>query len=402
MVEKIVLHIGATKTGTSAIQSAMVQNRAALLAQGILVPESRREDKAEEGRVTGGNCRPIHKFSSKYAAAPNAAARELTQALDELFSESSARTVLFSSEALGAYDADVLASLKKVLSKYCDRFQIVYYVRHLADHANSQYSEKVKRRQFARSLHQYCRRYKAPFKTCVQTYEAVFGADAVNCVLYDDVRDRLWRHFLELIGADYEGVDEPLVVNRSLSVEEIDALRAINRLGHNRVLVAQAVEDFTFRVSHENPRSVPISKLSIEAIRKKNQDTIDFINERLSGYSPIGVASEKLLARVVDEKVKDDPTLDADVIFALLDSSLRVMDRRIADQRALKQAVREISAHLGKASDESGLLRVPGKAKAHLQKAIAKLEAASAAIGEGNGDSDDSDPDDEDFDEDRP
>ena len=81
MVEKIVLHIGATKTGTSAIQSAMVQNRAALLAQGILVPESRREDKAEEGRVTGGNCRPIHKFSSKYAAAPNAAAVALYEGL---------------------------------------------------------------------------------------------------------------------------------------------------------------------------------------------------------------------------------------------------------------------------------------------------------------------------------
>src|SRR5215204_5967792 len=76
MAGKLILHIGATKTGTSAIQSAVARNRATLLANGIYYPEYDADEKAQAGRVTGGNGAIFRALYTEYEESPRKALKK--------------------------------------------------------------------------------------------------------------------------------------------------------------------------------------------------------------------------------------------------------------------------------------------------------------------------------------
>src|SRR5829696_7329900 len=190
MPERIVLHIGATKTGTSAIQSALARNRDRLLTQGALYPEGLQEDKAQAGRVTSGNGHIFRRFRKTYEEAAGLACQEFEAALQNtIATRADADTVLFSNEALGGLNQEALADLQKIFARYFRVVRLVYYVRHLADHAVSQYGEYIKRRKMKMPFERFTeKKYRAPFKKAMATVESVFSPTEIDYVLYDDVR----------------------------------------------------------------------------------------------------------------------------------------------------------------------------------------------------------------------
>src|SRR5215216_2953776 len=98
MAGSLILHIGATETGTSAIQSALARNRATLLANGVYYPEYDADEKAQAGRVTGGNGAIFRALYAEYEASPQKALKKFEARLQQLISANNAHALLFSHE----------------------------------------------------------------------------------------------------------------------------------------------------------------------------------------------------------------------------------------------------------------------------------------------------------------
>jgi|GEM_PF-3181151 len=322
MAGKLVLHIGATKTGTSAIQSALVRNRATLRAHGVLFPEGRQDSKAEEGRTVAGNSWMLHSHKHLIDSQPKGSLRQLSSWLGDISSTGDCHTVILSGEAMGRYDATTLGKLKPVLDRYFDEYRIVYFVRHLADHAVSQYGEYVKRRRMKKPFAAFAANYKARFKATLKAYETAFGPEAVTCILYDDVRDRVFEAFLESVGLPADGMEMPPAVNRSLSADEIAVFRALNAKGFPRVHVSKLVQDYTFTHPARGRRTPDIPKAALEAIERNNARVLKAVNKRLTPPSRLLAISDRLKASVTEE-APAEPPLDPDILFDVLETSLR-------------------------------------------------------------------------------
>jgi hypothetical protein len=216
----------------------------------------------------------------------------------------------------------------------------VYYVRHLADHAISRYTEYVKRRTMKRTFAEFAPTYSSRFKQTLEAYESVFGRDAVTCLLYDDFRKNLFDNFLETIGVSSDGLEKPDIVNRSLTADEIEVLRLLNAKNFNVVHKAKIVEDY---ISHTKPiggRYPDFSRATIETIEANNRAIIDFVNDRLKGSSKLLPASESVLRAAAEGSLSGRQSIDPDAMFALLESSIRVGESRI---EAVKQRERAAS-----------------------------------------------------------
>jgi len=337
MAEKLILHIGAAKTGTSAIQSALARNRDALAARGLLVPLGRRAKKARSGRVTGGNARLFRVFKSDLPKDRQQALRRLEDNVEEILAGNSCYMVLLSSERLGAFEPEVIADMKSVLDGHFLHYQIVYYVRHLTDHAISQYNERVKRRGMTQSFKAFAPSYVSPFKQALETYEPLFGRENVVCRLYDDVWTDIFEDFLETIGISPEGLEKPEQVNRSLTADEIEVLRAINAKKFDKIQTARVVEDHVYRHEPIGRRYPEFTRAEIEVIGANNRDVIDFVNQRLEGQSRLKAASDAVLSAARSVAEDTDKGIDPEATLALLEASLRVANKRIEEVKAEKE-----------------------------------------------------------------
>lgn len=367
MAGKLVLHIGSTKTGTSAIQSALTRNRDALLARGVMVPPGRSDEKAAEGRVTGGNGWMLHVFKSRFQKQPPVAVKRLNARLQQVVADTTCDTAIFSSEALGGYDAATLSELKSIAEQYFDRVQIVYFVRHLTDHAISRYGEYVKRRGMTKTFPEFASTYEAPFKAALETYETVFGREAMTCHLYEDVRDRIFETFLETIDVSIDGVEIPKSVNRSLTADEIEVFRMINAKNYDRVQIAKIIEDFTFNTPKSGRRYPDIPKASIAAIEKNHEEDLVFVNERLPGPSRLRVASDEILAIASDTDETVKTVRDPDILLGVLESTLRMSDIRVEEMKA---KLKKSEAARRKAAKTKAARRRAVRAKAAIPKTL--------------------------------
>lgn len=235
----VLLHIGPHKTGTTTVQAAFHQNRAAAAGQGVLYP----------GR-TG------HPMIGAMAAATGKALATNTLEggraqwqgiLDEVHAAPGSRAVV-SSEFLSEAPADRIAGIVDGLGR--DRVQVVITLRPLVRILASQWQQYMQNRpalnysdelDYDGWLHQMLDEPGASAFTpsfwqrhahdrLVETWVREVGADRVTVVTVDE-RDRrgLLDAFEALTGLE-AGTLEPrqLTANRSLTLPEVEMLRAFN------------------------------------------------------------------------------------------------------------------------------------------------------------------------------
>lgn len=119
---KIIVHIGAPKTGSSAIQTFLSINRAALLDVGGIVYPSYPHDKAaQRGHPTTGNAGVLARL---IAAGSRAEAEAWVR--DHLGPVSPDATIILSSELFWAMEGRELHLLKELLAGY-GQIQLVFY-----------------------------------------------------------------------------------------------------------------------------------------------------------------------------------------------------------------------------------------------------------------------------------
>ena len=93
----VYLHIGAPKTGTSAIQVALARNRAILAQHNVIYPEAPSDKLALDGHINSGNSDLLHLLLWPNQNNGKAAKRS-SKKIENLFEQNRGKLVLFSSE----------------------------------------------------------------------------------------------------------------------------------------------------------------------------------------------------------------------------------------------------------------------------------------------------------------
>lgn len=308
-MKKIVIHAGATKTGTSAIQVALAQNHAVLRAAGIVAPEGRKFEKRLAGIVSGGNAFEILKFIASHGRDPEAAAARLATWLDDESSAEGCHTLVVSGEAIPGKMTDASGhAMARVFRDKGFEVQVLFYVRSLAGHALSQYGEYVKRRKMRGSFSEFTQIYDCPFQGYVSQLEEVFGRDVVEVVSYDAERGDLWGGFMSRLSSTPVATQPPQVVNRSLCREEINLIRELNLSSIPRVVMAKSVTRYLSETTAPSKNRICVYAEDVEVMATRNAAVVDYINARLpAGTQLVAAYPGEVSAGTRAEEPADQP-----------------------------------------------------------------------------------------------
>lgn len=232
MTLRVILHIGSTKTGSSALQSMLFAQRAALADAGVLYSEA--------GVIAGAQ----HLFAaSLHYGAWQMHTAELPEDRDGYFRQTAAamleeaksmgaHTLIISSEYFWeAFKADIYRRLRDAFAPA--RFEVVAFVRRQDEWALSSYLQAVKsgeQRTFGSwlpvvgrwtgGLHYY---------RVVRRWEHYLAAAKVHVLRYDDVKGNVLRAFAEAVQVDAGLENGAKLVNPSPSALSLERLLEVNR-----------------------------------------------------------------------------------------------------------------------------------------------------------------------------
>jgi len=292
MFKTAYFHIGSSKTGTSVIQNGNMNNIDLLAEAGIFYPIVKGRDAANTVVATG-NGRFFMNFrdSKKTRKIPfeNAYKRVLKQIVD--MTPKNCHSILFSSEGFAGFDVDALFIFKEHLSKICENFKIIYYVRHPLDQSVSRYMEFFKKNKVLSSgKDEYINSYDYDFGdylkvnrnnylSTIKNYTEVFGKENVIVKLYDAEKGKLYFDFLNTIGIqDTQNFTSPEIMNRSLTLKELEVMRQVNKHSLQNGQLTKAV---TMTMHDYRPQKDPffVTHEEVHLAEGIFKETLDYFNE---------------------------------------------------------------------------------------------------------------------------
>lgn len=180
--KRVILHVGPDKTGSTAIQNALFQNRSFLLSKGIMYSSGFMVNdkflrmhflnKKHLKEILSGNNQldeDIRKKSNRYI-----------NHLREEINETACKELILSHEGLFHLDVSELESLREFLNGYTKTIEIVFYVRDPVAYAKSAMSQRVKTGRRAWGMNPPYIRYKHYLTNLMN----VFGKEQVKPRLY--------------------------------------------------------------------------------------------------------------------------------------------------------------------------------------------------------------------------
>lgn len=231
---KLLIHIGLHKTGTSAIQSFLLDNRAQLLEQGLLYPLDLEE---------WGNHNPLawHLMDPRYMPTHGDFYRELSspahwEKLHEAVSEQPTDRVILSGEDFSLIGRP--QQLAELLERYDTR--IVVYLRRQDQYLQSIYNQDVKNYEFMRRerFEDFVLDHRLEeilhYDVFLERWGAAFGRENIDVGIYDrrHLRDGLIPDFATRAGISLreEMRYRHEAVNSRLSDMALEVKRILNRL----------------------------------------------------------------------------------------------------------------------------------------------------------------------------
>lgn len=220
--QRVILHVGLHKTGTTSIQNALFEQREVLLQNGILYPNSGLELKAPAvGR------RHLH---LKLSVATEGAESLALARLAEEVRASACHSAVVSHEALFAPDVspgDVLLGLKGF------HVEVVVYLRNPVDYLESKYREWVRNVEFSGEISRFLRKESdwLDISKRVSDWRDAVGAERLHIHSFDHLEPQtnLAVHMLGSVGLEIN-LSPPNLTNPSLGNERYLAHLMANRL----------------------------------------------------------------------------------------------------------------------------------------------------------------------------
>lgn len=137
---KLYLHIGFPKTGTSALQVFFAKNRNVLFKLGIRYPLNPQSKVGEQELITSGNAAKI----ALYAFSNNSESQKFVNLLQQIMKNN--KTILLSSEYFSNWEKDKFIALKDLANSNNFNPIIIVYLRDQADLIVTHYFQLLKRR----------------------------------------------------------------------------------------------------------------------------------------------------------------------------------------------------------------------------------------------------------------
>lgn len=228
MFNKIYLHIGLPKTGTSYLQNALdALSRSGLLAHTSYPVLNNNDDHTT---IQSGNGEAIA-FQLLSKEVPDFCAQTVTRLTEKLLAaaDHSKANLLISSEHFSDADTSRMLYFLDILKAHSVSIEVLLFVRPVDRLCHSRYHQEVKR-------HAESRAYGADFfrTFCERLLKQVESIGSLPCSvnLFDYKRRGLLAVLLKFLGEDPDVqisfTDQ--TVNRSLTDEELRLLRQINAL----------------------------------------------------------------------------------------------------------------------------------------------------------------------------
>jgi hypothetical protein len=320
----VYLHIGGGKTGTSAIQAALVSNRTLLRSYGLVYPQAPSDSRAQAGLPTSGNGVSLRGIVPPEVRertgrkrltglkngiwAPDAqTAHSASAKLKKRLQQEVGRSFIYSSEGFAALSPEALTALCGIFQDFGLQVKVIYYLRHLMDHALSAYNQAVKWRLYRHSFGHFLEKYRSPYARVTEMYSGVLGKPNIILRLFDLERSNLIGGFFDLL-LQQERIDrgEPLVlasgqdtVNRSLSLEELEMMLVVNKLLAKirrrdalRVCKRISAEITRSPAPSTSPKVVSVDEIRI--LQENNQQTLTYVNEFAGGDFELKLMSDDI------------------------------------------------------------------------------------------------------------
>ncbi|WP_323034655.1 hypothetical protein [Pararhodobacter sp.] len=239
---KAIIHIGTQKTGTTTIQSFLMQNRAALIRQGIRYqPLSPRRTAQMElglaGIVRAGGVLAVPNKQRALGVRGQASQAAFVDRFDDSLREGvktwPEQTYLASSEQIHAWlhTAERMQAMHQMLAKHFTQVRYVVYYRAQEEFMLSTYSEAIRRGEMS-TLDQHIDAYlpHMNYHHRAMLWASVVGRENLTVRLFakDALRNGdLLDDFCDVTGIDRGPLSTPTRKNPSLSVEEIALARRL-------------------------------------------------------------------------------------------------------------------------------------------------------------------------------
>ncbi|HEX5455291.1 MAG TPA: hypothetical protein VFX06_15995 [Stellaceae bacterium] len=236
MSKRLLIHIGPHKTGSTAIQHALLENSEQLKDHGVVYPQ------------VGFRYYGHHQLVSLLARPDNGSLSEIADQLREMDEE----TVVLSSENFSSCSLAELQHLAELLSSF-SRIEVVVYLRSFLELLYPWWQELVKHR-IADDLGGFLvNSLTRPFQThlldaagMIEKFAATFDGN-VSVYLYDAVMRQSGdaaRHFMcEILGIEPCSKDLRVAVNKSLDPASAELVRCLNSSGEYGITVLERNAD---------------------------------------------------------------------------------------------------------------------------------------------------------------
>lgn len=334
---RIVFHIGAPKTGTSAIQRFLASNVQDLRAIGL----DYLNGEPNCGNLhTTGNGLPIFLYFERAVAEPE----KLESLLRGYFGTQ--RTAIVSSELLSSIP---VAGWRNIIDACravdADPF-VIYYVRNVHPFYLSTYNQYVKHHGATGSFEEFVER-RSVFKCAdrLRFLTELFGSDHLNVVHYEFEKANICEHFLSLISPTTDKSNLKFytaLVNRSLDEPELRLMRIANRFpgAHFPGELANILISSDPSRPSENPSRPEI----IELLTRRHIDDVSTINTEYFGGRDVLQIADATPTSMDDTIVATAP---AEKLFewamARLDSARHENFRQfLAEARAIAARSRKV------------------------------------------------------------
>jgi len=277
-MRKIYLHIGCGKTGSSALQLWLNNNAKAFAKAGIHYPLF-GSPWLDDYAITSGNGVEV----------VNAINRGDIGVLLKAIRDEANGDILISSETFQNIADDDLYRLRDLCAELGLSPVIVAYIRDVYDMLYSSYLQLIKRHLYSQSFREYALTMQDLQQfNVVNKWSAVF--EQVRVIHYDSVKDSLDNSFCDAIGIDPGRIPRmsKMKVNRSMTLEEAELLRHINRAYVNNFDTAdqalcRIVSDAFILSEPETPTPILFDERVFEHVSNVFKAEVERVNNRYFG-----------------------------------------------------------------------------------------------------------------------
>jgi hypothetical protein len=301
----VFIHVGAGKTATTAIQSAIPLLRKVLESFHVRAPLDPKVDPtlAEKPRPAAGYSFTLAKLLNpgyrrgkpfNILGAWKWLESELVNAsIDD-------HNLLFSSEALQFAHPKELAKLSKLTTRLGWNVKIIFYARTAIDYTISEYLQHLKTgfiafpsKDYPMTMGTYVQQAIAPFMHTLSVYSNVFGKSSLIVRNFDQERKEIIQSFFALVVGEQIPIPAITHSNRSLTRNEQEALERILILegGPNMcrkigaALAKAPLADNDSRLYYLTPEV-------INAYSENNIEVTRYVNKYLPPNQPIDISSD--------------------------------------------------------------------------------------------------------------